>query len=348
MAFLEGTELFTYGGFKKVEDITGEDRLLVRNFIGDTEFTRPMKIRKLRYSGDVVSLGSKSWQLKLTPDTKIDYALRKGFMLTSEPRTCKAGEYDASQESGLYRTFKYYPKMTTVRESLTRNVEDKRVIERIQIDDWIRIAALIVARGKIIKNGKRAKVSIALDKADWRYELMYLLPFMSRLNEGVVVEAFERAPGFVTLQESSDLTRKLAATFKPVGNSVRIPNRMIYDYPLPESRKLFRYMMDPFEKKPDRGFIYSHNAGTTSDIEALAATTGNTVKVYQLTEAGREYRGVVEKEDSWLLHSYSLPFIHAVTEKSVEHYDGYVYEFDFYAGDVYARAEGALLWIYPK
>lgn len=68
MGFIEGTKVFTNSGFKNIEDISGRDKVLVRNFIGDAEFIQPFALKKKSYSGEIIKIGGSNWSFSVTPN----------------------------------------------------------------------------------------------------------------------------------------------------------------------------------------------------------------------------------------------------------------------------------------
>jgi len=104
MAFVADTKVLSKSGWKLIGEISGQDQILVRNFLGDAQFSQPFAIRKKQHDGIVLAGGSDHYSFEVTPDHKIIYTNDKGKQFESNARDVPSGK-----RTLLHHRSRYYP-----------------------------------------------------------------------------------------------------------------------------------------------------------------------------------------------------------------------------------------------
>lgn len=326
MAFIEGTRIFTDSGFKPIEDIAGHDRVLVRNFLGESQFTQPFAIKKSQYSGEITELAGKNWRITTTPNHIIVYDRDDGKF-----RYTPAKDVDVNPKNRIYRKFKYYSEEEYKRENIVVHTEFGKVWKTISNEDWYILCAFVLDRGYLEPTGRNFALNIYLKRASRDAELRLLADIFDRMS--VTWSVFEDRTNdrwIVRVNNKNTLATKLKAR---LGSKKRrkmyLPDKMIYS----SSHDLVKLFLD--QLFTENNTYSTINFKLVQSIELLCTLWGySTVR--------RCTNGVYK------LELYDLPRTYSPTSKNTLSYDGNVYEIKLFDGQVYVKNGTAPVWVNPE
>lgn len=320
MAFSPETKILTRRGWKRIRDIGGRDRVLVRNFLGEAEFIQPFALRKSHYEGELVTFGSKYWAATTTPEHKIIYD--KGEM--------KAENVKVDKHKRLYRKFRY------IRED--RKGELIHLKERtvsVSDEDWYTIVAYTLAKGYISKD-KNPRLKFMLD-----YEEMP--PLVGLFDMWGITYNIGEVNGnpVLTVNRDNNLARKLKRFLGArARREMGLPDKAVFS----SSQALMKHFVGvfttlaarPSQKRPKQ-LIFTHpSRNFAKSMEMLCLMVGFP---FNATESyGKQVCYVIP--DS--VGSWSVTFV----EKT--DYSGDVYDIDLFDGLIYVTERNLPVWLSPK
>ncbi len=330
MAFIEGSRIFTDSGFKPIEDIAGRDRVLVRNFLGEAQFTQPFAIKKRKYKGLVTELGGKNWRMTTTPDHTVVYD-RADVPVGRNFKYVPAQDVDTNPNNRIYRQFKYYSEDDYKRENVVVRTDFGKTWKTISNEDWYILCAFVVDKGYLESTSRNYALNIYLKRATRDKELILLSDIFDRM--GVTWSVFEDRTNdrwIVRVNNKNTLATKLIAR---LGSKKRarmyFPDKMIYK----GSRDLVKLFLD--QLFTDNNTYSSVNHRLIQSIELLCTLWGyNTVKK--------------NANGAYTLELYNLTKTYSPTVKKSLDYEGYVYNIELFDGQVYVKNGAAPVWVNPK
>jgi hypothetical protein len=327
MAFSSDTKILTNSGWKLIGDVSGRDRILVRNFIGDSEFLQPFAIRKRHYEGEIVHFGSTYWAVSLTPDHKVVYdTVPDGVKATQS--VVDARDVTVDKHKFLYRKFRYIREDKT-NDSIT--VGKRRA--SLSDEDWYTIIAYTVTKGYISKD----------DNPLLKYfvDMSEVFPLISILDQKGITYSYDQSLKVLIVNRDSNLARKLK---KFLGARKRremyLPDKIIYG----SSQALMKHLLGtittlvakPPQNRPNQLMFTSTNRRLLDSLRMLCMFCGYG---FSMSENHGEYIVYIVpgKVSPW-----SVRFL----EKQL--YSGYVYEIGLFDGLVYVTEKNLPVWMSPK
>lgn len=331
MAFSSETKIFTSQGWKLIRDISGHDRILVRNFLGDAEFQQPFALRKRHYEGEMIKLGGQHWAVSVTPEHEIVYndPNKIGHVPPTPAKEVIVGERP------LYRRFRYTQESKTYESITLKNGNSSRRVV-VSIEDWYTIVAFTVLFGYIDKR-KNPHIQFVAD-AD---KLFILTTILDNIGLKWTQSTKHKGAPAIFLPNTSNLVSKL---IRFLGHrerrDMRLPSRAIYR----SSAAHLRHFVDniialdskPIVERPDQYSFVTVNNNLVENLEIMCLLAG-----YGFSRAGddRSHRVRIAVKP---IKSWHVRFI----EK--ESYSGYIYEIDLFEGLVYVTERSLPIWMSPK
>lgn len=320
MGFTAETKVFTPRGWKSIGDLSGRDRVLVRNFLGDAEFIQPFALRKKQYDGEVIKFGGKYWATTVTPDHKVVY----------QRDTTTAGEVVIDKHKFLHRQFRY------IREDRTNEIvhlSDRQVT--LSDEDWYTIVAYTVTKGFISKD-KNPRLKFMLDVDN-------VLPLVGILDNLGISYSVGDVNGsiVITVNRDNNLARKLK---KYLGararKEMKLPAKMVYG----SSQVLYKHFLNTFtslvakasQNRPNQLVFGSANPRLLETLKLMCMFCGYG---FSMVKNGETYVAYIipGKVSPW-----SVKFIDKYN------YSGYIYEIDLFDGLIYVTERNLPVWMSPK
>lgn len=329
MAFAAETKILTSTGWKLICDLSGRDKVLVRNFLGDAEFTQPFALRKSQYEGEILNFGNKDWGVSLTPDHKLVYN-EPNKLGVSKP--VLASEMQANHGEIFFRKFRYNQSGKTHEKILL----DGRTIY-ISMEDWYTILAYTVLFAFIEKR-KNGYIYYTTETD----KLMKLCNIFDMI--GIRWQKVERKTTKPTIfiKNESNLTSKV---MRYVGararRDMRIPDKAIYG----ASASLLRHFIDeivrlaasPIKERPGQFILKMTNRNVTRNIEMMCLLGGYGFSSYDYGVRGVQMRILTDPIKHW-----------KIREIKKDLYSGPVYSLDLFDGLVYVTDKSFPVWMSPK
>lgn len=354
MAFIPDTQIFTDSGWKRVEDISGRDKVLVRNFIGEAEFIQPFALKKRQYDGEIIKIGGKNWSFSVTPEHMVVYDRetaggRSRFLYE------KAEDIRTDKKNRIQRKFKYISPEDYKRESLMyKDTYGKRWVT-ISNYDWYVLVGYVLCRGYLEKaSGRKRALNIYLDRQKEDQEVRLLGDILDRIGvEWSIIPSKTISKSFIRVSAKNSLARRLITR---LGSYKRkemfIPDEMIYT----GSKELANILVETIieaSKRSDtpRGDVYQFSTNNEKLIRSLAML--GTVWGYGMTTTisshkGRDYGQGPLKKDVIKLTIQNLAETYSVTKIQKKAFSGYVYSIDLFDGQVYVKEGSMPVWVNPK
>lgn len=353
MAFIEETQLFTDSGWKNIKDISGFDKLLVRNFLGEAEFTQPFALKKRHFEGEIVKLGGKHWSMSVTPDHTVVYERYRpsgANKFISE----RADQVSANENNRINRKFRYFSPESYKKETIALIEDTGKRYVTISNEDWFVLCAYMLCRGSIKKYYKRPWIQILLDLHDPERDIRLLGDILDRI--GVywsVILSQTDGRHIIRVSVSNTLAARLQTR---LGSDKRkemyIPHSMIYNC----TKELATLLMETIislSKNPttERGDYYqftSNNEKLIESLSLLGTLWGYGTQTLVMAKKG-ETKGLRPlKKDVLTLRIRSAVSTCSPSYKKTEQYKGLAYEIDLFEGQVYVREKGMPVWVNPK
>lgn len=328
MAFVAETKILTEHGWKQIADISGRDKVLVRNFIGDAEFIQPFALHTIKYEGEIISMGNKDWGLGVTPDHRVIYH-EKDKIGMLPPKY--AHEIRPNDGKILFRKFRY-----------SQTGKDSEIImvqghyRSVSQEDWYTILAYVVLFGFIEKR-KHGYLYITCDLN----HLRKLTPILD--NIGIQWKVGEKKIGNPTIfiKNETNLIEKLK---KHLGSTrrrdMRLPDKAIYG----ANAAVLRHFVDkvveltakPIKDRPGQYLMRMTNRKLAKNIEMMCLLSGYSLGYADQGNLGVQMR-VMKPRTNW-----NIKFV------KKELYSGLVYSLDLFDGLVYVTEKKYPVWMSPN
>lgn len=354
MAFVAETQILTDSGWKSIKDIYGQDRVLVRNFIGDAEFIRPFALKKMQYDGEVFEIGCALWSFTATPEHLVVYDNQS----TRYQRPI-AEEYikdlTINEDNRLHRKFKFIPDGEYKKEIINiRNNRDKK-LSTVNNLDWYVLVGFILTRGYIDKAyARKYGVEIRIDKDREQQELNIVCSILDRIGLGW---AIYKPPSTGLISVRIDAKNSLGKRLmNRLGSSKRksmfIPDTMIYNANKELAKALVETIISNITRSdiiPDRSYkIASNNEKLIYSLEKLCLFWGYTTNVTVATKKGTDLGSGPATKDVLRIQITPAYKSTAPTFKNKKSYKGAVYEIDLFEGQVCTKKGQVPVWVNPK
>jgi hypothetical protein len=351
MAFKKGTLIFTNEAWKPIEDISGHDKVLVRNFIGDAEFIQPFALKKSKHNGEIITIGAERWRFSVTPDHTIVYD-RDDMPIGAHLNTVQAKDMVAHPKNRIYRKFKYLvPEDYKPEHIKIYNEFGKRWVT-ISNDDFFVLMAYTLCRGNIeLRKNRKASLKLVLDNDKREDELVLLGDILDRI--GVRWSLYTGDKWFVHVDSQNSLAYRLATRLgSTTRKSMYLPDKVIYNSSKQLSERLIESIINASKRaETPRGKEYqfvSVNERLIDSLILLGTLSGYGMSKKLIFKEG-DFTGITEaKKNIYSLFittpvkTYSPSFV----EKA--DYSGDVYKIDLFEGQVYVKdTEGAPVWVNP-
>lgn len=354
MAFVAETEIFTDSGWKPIKDISGRDRVLVRNFIGDAEFIQPFALKKRQYNGEVIQLGGKNWSFSVTPDHIVVYDrddMARGLHFKYEP----AKDITVHNENRIYRKFRYMTPETYKRESVVIHTEFGKKYSYIANEDWFVLVAYLIERAQLVKSSRfKHTLQVFLDPERVEYEIDLLGGIFDRIGvEWTFIPYRTTGQALLRVKSNNTLASRVITR---LGSSTRkemfLPDKMIYNSSKELVDMFFEALIQASKRADTKvGKLYQYQTGNVAlmkSLEKIGTLWGYGIAPYIVQRAGdKHYYGIASKNIynvviQGVTKTYSPRF------KQSLQYQGAVYEIDLFDGQVYAREGSMPVWVNPK
>ena len=344
MAFVKGTIVFTDSGFKPIEDISGRDRVLTRNFLGEAQFIQPFAIKKKKYKGEVVELGGKTWSLRTTPDHLIPYDpddKYKGYKFDNIP----AKDITCHEDNRIYRKFKYITPEDYKKETVVIFNEFGKRWSYVYPLDWFVLCGFVLARGYLEPAGRRRALNIYIKDRTKDQEVAILSDILDRI--GVTWKLYpvrSQNRWLLRVSPNNTLASRLSKRLGSVKRrKMYIADSMIYN----SSRELAYTLIDTIKTLTSDQFS-TNNEKLVDSLVLLGTLWG-----YSTTKRVKTPKGYVTDWGAVNKTVYSvdfkpLPTSYSPRYKNILDYDDYVYEIYLFDGQIYIKNETSPIWINPK
>jgi len=327
MAFSAETKVFTDKGWKSIADISGKDRVLVRNFLGDAEFRQPFYLKKKEYDGEIVNFGSKYWAVSVTPEHQIVY--------DGEREPTLAQDVTVDRHRLLFRKFRYTREDKAKEILILKNGDSHRYVS-ISDEDWYTVVAFAVTKGYISKDkNPRLKFFVNMDN---------LLPLVDVLDRWGISWTSRNVDGNIalTVNRDNNLARKLKVFLGArARRDMRLPKKMLYS----SSQGLMKHFLGtvttltakPSQKRPKQLIFTSYNTKLIESLRLMCMLVG-----YGFSSS----RNVNGEHVAYILPTTVSPWSVRFIEKKT--YSGYIYEIGLFEGLVYVTEKSLPVWMSPK
>lgn len=350
MAFIEGTKIFTNSGFKNIEDISGRDKVLVRNFLGDAEFIQPFALKKTQYDGEIVKVGANNWNFSVTPDHVVVYDSGE-YLNRPDYRFVPAGELKTTKYDRIIRKFRYLLPDDQLKEVVKVRDDFGTRYVTIDYDDWYKLVAYMLTRGFIRRASGKNVVFIYTRDGRLDEDIKIVGGILDKY--GIPWSLSYSAQPMIVISSRNTLAARLITR---LGSRKRkemyLPNRMVYRSSREQIRTLIETIIDnSIGENTERGKSYTLSTTNKKLIDSL--TVLGTVGGYSMTtvlkdKAGTETKYGKTKKDSYNLKISSGHDTYRVGYTKKSNYHGKVYEIDLFDGQVYAKGGSMPVWVNPK
>ena len=348
MGFIQGTPIFTNSGWKNIEEISGQDKVLVRNFIGDAEFIQPFALKKKKYEGEIVKIGARNWSFSVTPDHRVVYDRDRGAQ-GKHYESVLAKDMVARPHFRIFRKFKYMFPDEPKKETIIIRDDFKRYVT-ISDYDWYKLVGYVLTRGFIRMKPGKPMVFLFLDEDRIEEEILILGDILDRIGVGWHVQYSEKTRPKIVVSSRNTLASRLVTR---LGASKRkemyLPDKMVYN----SSKELSKLLIDTIidasgQKDRERVQLVTTNKRFIDTLSLLGTLAGYSMRNSLMFEAGTETARGVTKKDSYIFNIF--PPVDSYAPKYVKKvsYTGAVYEIDLFEGQVYVKEGSMPVWVNPK
>lgn len=354
MSFVEGTPIFTNSGWKNIEQISGHDKVLVRNFIGDAEFMQPYALKKRQYHGEIIKIGASNWSFSVTPEHIVVYD-RDDIPVGSNFVYEAAENVKVHKNNRIYRKFKYLAPEEYKRETIVIKDEFGKRWISISNDDWYVLVAFVLSRGYFEKAARRKRVlNIYLDKDKRDKELPIISDILDRIGvDWSLIPSYTDDRWSVRVKVNNSLASRLTAR---LGSKQRkemfLPDAMIYNASKDLAHEFIDTMIE-LSKKPTTKMPLTYQFTTNNEKLIGSMLLMGTIWGYGMTSTLVAKKGVDVgrgelKKDVFRLNITNLAKTYSPTRTEKLDYDGYVYSIDLFDGQVYVKDGSVPVWVNPK
>lgn len=326
-----GTKIFTDSGWKQVEEISGQDKVLVRNFIGDAEFIQPFAVKKRKYDGQVVKTGGQNWSFTVTPDHEVVYGKR----------------------GRLNRKFKYMFSDEPKKEYITIRDDFGERTVTISDYDWYKLVGYVLTRGFIRTGYGKPMLWLFLEEDRVEEEILILGDILDRIGLGWHVQYSEKTRPKLVVSSKNTLARRLITRLgSSTRKSMSLSAKMVYA----SSRELTQLLIETIISssiKPDtkRGVNYQLSTTNLALIDSLCLfgeLGGYGMRKKLKSKAGSPAPKGKTQKDSYILQISAPTALVSPKYQEISLYSGYIYGIDLFYGEIYVKEGQQAIWITPK
>jgi hypothetical protein len=353
MAFIANTPILTDTGWKNIEDISGRDRVLVRNFIGDAEFIQPFAIKRKKYDGEVINIGAKDWSFTVTPNHIIQYD-RQTHAGNHKYFYTPAKDMVINNENKIHRWFKYVASDEYKTEKVVYSDEFGKHWVTISNEDWFVLAGYVLCRGYIVSRGKRYGLNIYLNNDKLEEERTVLGDILDRMGVKWSLMPF-RTIGRWLIFVNADNTlasRIIARLGSNKRREMFLPNKMVFSGSKQLASVLIKTMASTARRPEteDKDFyqISTNNKELLDSVCLLCTLWGFSPRLTIMARAGTYTGRGKLKKDVYSLTIGKGMKLYTVSYINRNNYKGYVYGIDLLDGQVYAKEGSMPVWVNPK
>lgn len=352
MAFITGTPIFTNSGWKNIEDISGRDKVLVRNFLGDAEFIQPFALKKRQYDGDIIKIGAKDWSFSVTPDhgvifDKDRYAQGNNFC------SLPAKSFKIHPDNRIYRKFKYIFSDEPKKEMVKIRDEFGERTSTISDYDWYKLVGYILCRGFIKRKPGKPMLFIFLEPQRVEEETAILGDILDRIGVRWHVQNSELTRPKIVVSSRNTLVDRLVTR---LGSYKRkqmfLPDKMLYNSTKELSKLLIETIIEasirPGTKRGNVYQIATTNKDFIDTLTILGTLAGYSIRSVLNNKAGEITPFGITKLDGYILQISSPTDTYAPKYSKKITYSGQVYEIDLFDGQVYVKEGSMPIWVNPK
>lgn len=337
MSFITGTPILTNSGWKNIEDISGHDKILVRNFLGDAEFIQPFALKRKQYSGDVLTFGKKRWNITITPDHIIEYVLANAGIDIGPVKHNAASDIIYNPKNMIMRDFRYIGGDTT---ATMLRVNDKQ--KALSLEDWVTLLAYTLSCGKMTKKITKVNLEFNIPSDD--------VILCNILNYNDI--SWSEKNGKIRVDNNNNLAAKLIrALGSHKKHSMYLSNQLVFELPL-MYRKIF---MEKFMKLgmcrmvgQDRWMLATINKKLIDSVELFGYLSGYSVTYRLVVSSGDKIFKSIAKHNGYQMFIHTPKKSVSLAKPLIEKYDGYVYSIDIFEGQVYTNSGSVPVWLSPK
>jgi len=339
MAFPAETNVLTNKGWKPISDISGHDRVLVRNFLGDAQFTQPFAVRRRDYHGKMISGGSSSYQFRVTPEHTVVYTDKGDNVIQTTAEDVPAKRENRLKHRSRYSTDTYL---------LPQKIRVKNFEYTVDTLDWYKLCGFVLRRGGMDKG--RNRLMLSLDKSNPQKDFDLITPILNNLQ----LKWTFSAPNTIIISQSYNIANKIALM---LGSKHRkemfLPDRMIYSASIEQGRELIE-MFIRTSRRDGRGVHGTTQFSTTNvklieSLEILGLLCGYTISSLLVRKAGTKVPAGETKRDSYAVYVRKSVNEVSIVRKSESEYSGKVYEIDMFEDQLLIKEDDSLpIWMKPK
>lgn len=323
------TQIFTNSGWKNIQDLSGNDKVLVKNFIGDAELIQPFAVKKKKYDGEVLKIGAKSWSFTVTPD------------------------HENLDDKKIVRRFRYMFPDDPSKEIIKIFGDFGPKHSTISHEDWYKLVAYVLMRGFIKTGYGRPMLYLFLEEDRVEEEVRILGDILDRIGVYWHVQYSEKTRPKVVVSSKNTLAARLVTR---LGSNKRkemfLPDKMIYSS-TKELAKLLIETIIAASIKPDtkRGVVFqisTTNMKLIDSLTLLGTLSGYSIRHVLKSRAGTPAPKGFTQKDAYILQISGTTAEYSFIYKKKSLYSGYVYGINLFDGQVYVK-EGAMpVWVSPK
>lgn len=350
MAFIEGTKIFTNSGFKNIEDISGRDKVLVRNFIGDAEFIQPFALKKRQYDGEVIKIGGNNWNFSVTPEHIVVYDSGE-YESKPDYKYVPAGEIKTTKYDRIQRKFRYILPDDQLKEIIQIRDDFGTRSVTIDHDDWYTLVAYMLTRGFIRRTKGRNTVFFYTRDGRLDEDVRIVGGILDKY--GISWSLTYSAQPMIMLSSKNTLAARLITRLGSRNRKeMSLPDRMVYRSSRVQIRTLIETIINnSIGEHTARGTTYTlstTNKRLIDSLTVLGTVGGYSMTTVLKTKAGTKTRFGITKKNSYNLKISSGHETYRVGFTKKSNYSGKVYEIDLFDGQVYAKGGSMPVWVNPK
>lgn len=351
MAFIDGVKLLTNSGWKEIDNISGRDMVLVRNFLGEAEFIQPFAIKKKLYNGKVLQFSARNWAFTVTPDHRIVYEKSSNSGIIH--MYCDtASNFTINPQFRLYRNFRYIFSSEPKKETFMIDVGRKKRHVTISNYDWYKLVAYTLCRGFIKTGYGKPMLMFLIDENKAEKELSEITGILERLGLSWHIQHSEKTRLRITVSSKNNLASKLA---RCLGSSRRkemfLSDKILFN----STKELSKLLIESIIEIHSRGTadnktcqISTTNTKFLDSLGLLCTLSGYSSAVVLKSAAGAVSNKGVTKKNSYTIRIFNAPQSYMPTSITEIDYNGYVYELDLFEGQVYVKNGSIPVWLDPK
>lgn len=327
--FVSDAQIFTNSGWKKIQDIGGNDKVLVKNFIGDAEFIQPFAIKKKKYEGEVLKFGGKDWSITVTPD------------------------HQNLDDKKIVRRFKYMFPDEPTKETIQIFDDFGKRSSTISHEDWYKLVGYVLMRGFIRMKPGRPMLWIFLEEDRVEEEIRILGDLLDRIGVGWHVQYSEKTRPKVVVSSRNTLAARIRTRLgSKTRRTMYLPDKMIYS----STKELATLLIEtiiaasikPGTKRRSVFQISTTNTRLIDSLILLGTLSGYSIRYVLKHKAGSPVLKGFMKRDSYILQISGITGEYSFKEMQKLPYSGYVYGINLFDGQIYVKERSMPVWVSPK